>query len=322
MALLRSILPMLTLAIPAGAQPAPSQPRHPVDALLQPVAVFGTDERKPLPQSRLPLAEKIGVLVLADTRFCTAFCLGPDVIATASHCLLGTQQSPGPDLAQVRFKVGQSQQFTSRLYGGTYAAIRAGLRTGTPRLRITPPIAAVRDWGLVRLVKPVCHAGGLALSTLTREDIEVKAASGGVYMAAMHRDFASSGIVQSGPCQIARTFPQAGSELIAHDFLEARSVLLHTCDTTPGSSGAPLLVDGPNGSEVVGLNVGTYVISRSASGNGTHPTTVNSEARTSSGLSQQAIANTAIATAKFKSAAELFLAASALAGKARLGAGR
>jgi protease YdgD len=47
--------------------------------------------------------------------------------------------------------------------------------------------------------------------------------------------------------------------MIAGDFADASALILHTCDTGGASSGSPLLVDGPRGPEVVGINVGTYL---------------------------------------------------------------
>ena len=48
----------------------------------------------------------------------------------------------------------------------------------------------------------------------------------------------------------------------ARDFTDPDQLLLHTCDTGAASSGSPLLVEGPDGPEVVGINVGTYVQSK------------------------------------------------------------
>ena len=51
-------------------------------------------------------------------------------------------------------------------------------------------------------------------------------------------------------------------QTIRRDFANPDQLLLHTCDTGAASSGSPLLVDGPHGPEVVGINVGTYVQSK------------------------------------------------------------
>ena len=56
------------------------------NSLVHPVSVFGDDQRVPLPQSLREAGSKLGVLY--DSRshsVCTAFCVAPDVVATAAH---------------------------------------------------------------------------------------------------------------------------------------------------------------------------------------------------------------------------------------------
>ncbi len=86
-------------------------------------AVFGTDERTtPRPVHDAALREKIGTLTSTDNgSFCTAFCVAPDMIATASHCLFGTAATPGPKLRALRFKLAESTLFDA----GTAIAGRA-----------------------------------------------------------------------------------------------------------------------------------------------------------------------------------------------------
>ncbi len=263
------------------------------DAL--PVAVFGTDDRTPLDASEARFNDRIGVLVSRGANICTAFCVAPDAIATASHCLFGTEQSRAPDPEKLSFSIGAGRSSaSSRLSGGNAAGIRKAIRSGTSRLRVTPPIDAVNDWAIVRLETPICRAGGLALSEAPREEIEKAAAAGRIYQVAMHRDVSAETLFAARPCLIAREFPGAAGTAIARDFSDSRDVLLHTCDTGPGSSGSPLLIDGPFGPEVVGINVGTYILShmseKDASGDGKEVSAP--------------IANTAIATSQFKAAVD------------------
>lgn len=275
-----------------------------------PTAVFGEDERRALPPSHAFLRDKIGVLSLGSASVCTAFCVAGDAIATASHCLLGTTQTPPPDLRRMSFSVGGSSVQESRLAGHTRTAIRAQVRSGTDALRVTPPIAAANDWAIVRLEKAVCRAGGLKLTTLPRAGIEARAAQGHVYQVAMHRDYAPGSLVYGGPCTIARAFPQAAEKTIASDFSKPEAILMHTCDTGPGSSGSPLLTDTGQGAEVVGINVGTYVLSRP-------PANMSSTTAVQTRQSE-AIANTAIQADEFRAAIEASaIETSALPGKGR-----
>lgn len=281
----------------AKAEPAPARLLAAGRSPVHPIAVFGPDERKPLPQSRAALAEKIGVLSVGDATFCTAFCVANDTIATASHCLLGTEQIPGPDLERVTFKVGGAEPLSTKLAGDDRSRMRSVLRSGTPLLRVTPPIAAAKDWAVVRLAKPVCRAGGLTLSKLSRDEVQMRAEAGEIYQVAMHRDVSPDKIVTSGPCALPTAFPLADAGAIAQDFVDPAAILMHTCDTGPGSSGSPLLVDTASGPEVLGINVGTYIISRTAT-----------STSSSSGPAREndAIANTAIEASRFRGAVEMF----------------
>lgn len=289
----------------AHADPAPSHTGR-----FVPTAVFGGDERRALPQSYDPLREKIGVLSLGESSICTAFCIASDAIATASHCLLGTTQTPPPDLTRISFSVGGAVRRKSRLDGHSRRDMRARLSSGTDVLRVTPPIEAARDWAIARLEKPVCRSGGLALSALARAQIEHHAARGDIYQVAMHRDFEPGTLIYAGPCSIARAFAQAAEKTIAVDFSKPQAMLMHTCDTGPGSSGSPLLIDGEGGPEVAGMNVGTYVLSRA-------PANTSSTASPQTRQSE-AIANTAIQADEFRAAIEAFsITTSALPARGR-----
>src|SRR5215468_4744195 len=65
--------------------------------VVQPAAVFGNDDRIPLPAKYKDLQEKIGLLFNPRSRMvCTAFCVAPDIVATAGHCLfrIAGEQAP------------------------------------------------------------------------------------------------------------------------------------------------------------------------------------------------------------------------------------
>ncbi len=288
-------------AAPAGAARLLAPP--PSD--VRPVAVFGSDDRTELPAAILDeLRDKIGVLSLGESNFCTAFCVATDTIATASHCLLGTQEQAGPDLSRVVFNVGgkDMHRHSSGLAGSPRTGFHRAIRAGTSALRVRPPIAAERDWALARLAAPVCMAGGLPISRLTRNEIEVRAAGSKVYQVGMHRDVSADRLVIGAVCGMARGFAQAHEDTIALDFANADAILLHTCDTGLGSSGSPMLTDGASGPEVVGINVGTYVISPAAA-NPSSGTQAGAKALT------EAIANTAVPAGQFRRAVADFASA-------------
>ena len=280
----------------ATAQPASlaSTPRH-LRSLVTPVAVFGTDERKSIPGRHTALSQKIGILTLDGSTICSAFCVAPDLIATASHCLFGTAGSAKPNLTKFAVKIGSGQSHQSTRFAVSAETDTHGnVRSGTENLSLSPPIEAANDWAVARLARPICRAGGITLSYKSRAGIADASEQGHVFQVAMHRDLASTSIVFGGPCAIKEAFPDASAGMIARDFADPDSIILHDCDTGPGSSGSPMLIDTPGGPEVIGINVGTYVLSR----------VLDKTADNGSGTHSEAIANTALETSRFRDAVE------------------
>ena len=87
-------------------------------------------------------------------------------------------------------------------------------------------------------------------------------AKGEVFNIAYHRDLPKWQPMLNTGCGVRRDFDDADWCTIRRDFTDPDQLLLHTCDTGAASSGSPLLIEGPNGPEVVGINVGTYVQSK------------------------------------------------------------
>lgn len=243
-----------TILLMAAAAAAFSKP--------SPAAVFGTDDRVPLPESDQVIKEKIGTLVSSDTgAYCTAFCVAPGLIATASHCLFGTAAKPAPKLKSLSFKTAAGVSATA-IAGRTNAGQLQNVISGTAHLSVEPPIGAAYDWAVARLETPVCMSSGLHLSSKTPAEIQDAAARGAIYQIAVHADMPDTNLRRGGPCALPVSFTSAGAETIARDFASPAAILFHTCDTGGGSSGSPLIVDTPAGPEVIGINVGTYVLSR------------------------------------------------------------
>jgi hypothetical protein len=215
--------------------------------------------------------------------YCTAFCVAPDVIATASHCLFGTAVTPAPRLASLSFKTAAGTASTP-LATATRGRQSKAVLSGTTRLSVAPPIGAGQDWAVARLAAPVCASGGLALSDQAPAQIRAAADRGAIYQIAVHADLPDSALRRGGPCDAPASFVSADAATIARDFAAPGAILFHTCDTGGGSSGSPLLIDTPSGPEVIAINVGTYVLSR------TVPTAQASGAQPVS----EPIANTAI----------------------------
>lgn len=236
---------------------------HDLASPVQPVAIFDADDRRPLSERYRYLRERIGVLVhIATQSVCTAFCVAPDVVATASHCVVGTVSEPVDTPAQLRFRRDTAIGPGIPIQGADDEAKRHYIMTGAPRLNTRPPINATSDWAFLRLARTACPAGGLRLSSRSATDIAADAAAGRIYHVAYHRDLAHWKLAVARPCALVAPSKSGALEQLSQDFERAEDLLLHTCDTEAASSGSPLLVDREDGPEVVGINVGTYVRSR------------------------------------------------------------
>ncbi len=225
-------------------------------------SVFGTDQRIPLPETLHQTGTKIGVFFDSKSQsVCTAFCVAPDVVMTAAHCLYRTSGEPPLKLADLSFKLHGTTQSIG-IAGTSEGVPEANVTSGSAKLSVRPPIDATRDWALVRLAQPACKAGGLKVTAKPVSDVMKLAEKGHVFNIAYHRDLPKWQPMLATGCNVQRNFTDADWPTIRRDFYDSEQLLLHTCDTGAASSGSPLLVDGPDGPEVIGINVGTYVQSK------------------------------------------------------------
>lgn len=290
--------------VTAASVPPPRQPLAGPATELVPVAVFGRDERRPLPQSRRELHDALGLLYDDHSRLvCTAFCVDRNVVATAAHCVHGTGDKPAPRLSTLTFRHTFTQRRESaRVAGASSGNAAQHVMSGSMRLSVRPPIDATSDWALVRLDRPACSRT-LPLAHYDAAAVVELAGAGRVYQVAFHRDFADWRLAIGAPCSVSPSYDGADRQTIERDFEDANNLVLHGCDTGGASSGSPLLVDGPRGPEVVALNVGTYVLSKVLMNDGEIVKRFRSDT----------IANTALSAAVLKPALTAFLRADILA---------
>ena len=273
--------------------------------LARPVAVFGSDDRVVLGDKIAGLGEKIGLLYDRQSRsVCTAFCVSDRVIATAGHCVFRTSEEAPPSLSGFEFRLGGVRaRSRSPIAGGKDGAGAQYITAGAMRINTRPPIDASRDWALLRLAKPICAKHILPLTRRSPDELTQLSLARKIYQVAYHRDFGNWKLALGPACEIKRDFTQAPWGSIARDFTEAKHLVLHRCDTGGASSGSPLLTDGPNGAEVVGIIVGTYVQSRVQMQDG----------KVIKRFKSDTIANTGVSTSAFAGRLEAFHAADILA---------
>lgn len=298
LALLLANASVVTGAPALGARPSPD--RSPV----RNVAVFGTDDRVPVPPRYAKVAESVGLFFSNQSRtVCTAFCVAPSIVATAAHCLAQPEGAPAR-LSDFMFARGYDRlRDYARIEGHLNGSTAQSMIVGDFQHRIRPPIDAANDWALVRLNRPACASGGIRVTPMSSAQVIAEARAGKVFQLSYHRDWTQWKLAYSKPCPVAREFKAIPWSTIAPDFLDADQMLLHHCDTGGASSGSPLLIDRGDSITAVGVNVGTYVQSKILTEQG--QVTLREKAET--------VANTAVNAGVFAGRIEVLRNASILA---------
>jgi protease YdgD len=264
----RALFALAGFMAPAQAGPLETQELagvlRPGDGLIHRAATFGSDDRVPLPARLKDLQEKLGLLFNLRTRtVCTAFCVAENVVATAGHCLHRTVGERPPRLADFWFARNyDAVRDFARIAGHADGSAAQNVMSGGSSLSVRPPIDASRDWALVRLARPICNKGVLPVRALSAKQILREARAERVFHVSYHRDFTPWRLAYSRACEVKRSFEGADWSTIAKDFSDPGHLILHTCDTGGASSGSPLLLDTPQGPQVIGINVGTYIQSK------------------------------------------------------------
>lgn len=244
---------------PSGGNAAQSAP-------LLPVAIFGEDDRRDLPEELGALEGKIGMLYEQSTQtLCSAFCVANDIIATAAHCLFQQKNGRFPDLGDVTFRLnyGTTYQQTG-IYGRRTPFTKHFIAVGTTAFNNEPPLSAPRDWALVKLERPICRFGVLKVESKSVSELIEKSQENKIFQVAYHWDFKHWQLAYSRPCRVQLDFDQIKWKFIKKHFIDNDQLLLHTCDTGGASSGSPILYqsDSSDTPVAVAINVGTYMRTR------------------------------------------------------------
>lgn len=258
-----TVVVVASVCSPVEAGPGVDHRQLETRPLARKIAVFGSDDRTSVPARLESIAGRLGLLFNNQTRsVCSAFCVAPNVIATAAHCLLGTRGGTSPRYNDFTFarNFDRMKEF-SKIEGVQSSSAAQNIVMGDFKLKVSPPIDATRDWALVRLQRTACP-GGLPIRAYNSDELIKQSDMGRTFQMSYHRDYRQWQPAYSTPCRIGRDFDKAAWTTIATDFIDAELMLLHTCDTGGASSGSPLLLETDAGPVVVGINVGTYVQSK------------------------------------------------------------
>ncbi|NJM33362.1 MAG: trypsin-like serine protease [Rhodomicrobium sp.] len=259
-----------------------------------PVAIFGNDERRDLPEELSALEGRIGMLYEQSTQtLCTAFCVSKEIIATAAHCLFQPKNGRLPDLSEVTFRLnyGNTYQQTG-IFGRRTPYTKHYIAVGTTAFNNEPPLSAPRDWALVKLERPICRFGVLRIETNAPSDLIKKSKENKIFQVAYHWDYKHWQLAYSTPCSVKQDYDQIKWRFIRQHFIDHDQLILHNCDTGGASSGSPILlnVDPPNLPVAVAINVGTYTRTRILLRNG----------QVVKKLNPDIIANTAVNSSAFR----------------------
>lgn len=263
------VLPVATAAAPSASAFSATRDISARPA-LSPVAIFGADERGPVPDAYSALEGRIGMLYEQSTQtLCTAFCVSPGIVATASHCLFQPKNNTLPDLNEVTFRLNYGgTQRLSKIAGNNTPFVKNSIAVGTTAYNNEPPLSAPKDWALVKLETPICKFGAIKVQSMPVQDLVEKSQESKIFQVAYHWDYVRWQLAYSQPCRVSRDFDQIKWRFIRQHFLSAEDLVLHTCDTGGASSGSPILMDtstptNPNSQPVaVAINVGTYTRTR------------------------------------------------------------
>ena len=227
-------------------------------------AVFGRDDRTPVPENLAQLSEMIGRLHNPQIGTnCTAFCVAPNVVATAAHCLYRKPAGRTLRMRDFRFDLlRDGKRVQSTIEGASISAASQHIVTGTTRLRVRPPIDAGSDWALFRTQENICENRVLPVEVKSIQKIERSSDRKEMFQVAYHSDYQDWELAYSRPCKVREQFPDLRLDTIRRDFKNTENLILHQCDTMGASSGSPILRMSAEGPVVVGINVGTYIQSK------------------------------------------------------------
>ena len=226
-------------------------------ALLHKVAVIGKDNRRALKPPYTKIARSIGVLTFPNGRGCTAFCVGKDLVMTAAHCFYSPRRRKrhkkrGLQFAKFVLLSGRFQRAYAFVKGRNKREAENNIIVSR-RNYIDNVASFRRDWAIARLSKPICKAP-LDLVSMPMQELSKKARKDRMVMIGIHGDKLRKGLLLSPNCRLRRSIKLRTS--LGRKVGLGRATILHSCDMTKGSSGAPIIVNTKNGAKVVAINVG------------------------------------------------------------------
>lgn len=229
--------------------------------------VFGEDTLKSVPQKYDFVKRSIGRLRSKKGRpiSCTAFCVAPDVVATASHCLFSigpSGQRPPLTSFEVEFEDDQGVTRTN-IAGDDESSARWNVLAGATTFPERSPLKNTHDWALMKLASNGCNKRALQISKEKRkQELLTAIFRKQVFVIGYMRRGNDLKLTFSGNCQTSTSLTQLKKIWATVDnmFVDAGDLVTHRCDFTSGASGSPLFLQTQKGPVIIALNNGTIPV--------------------------------------------------------------